>query len=218
MILACFADTGQHLAVIESAVLFSVWQINRGPNAVIQQDKELNQRLVIDRLFTFELVTSTSYSAHPVSKHKDCNGENIHFKASKSDQWRRIWQQVGGLSGPQMVLLGIPTLTDIIQSQKYKKLSQQSVCSNLKPDPFAHRDYIHEVTATLTKNSTMIQKQYILLAAMWLSQACFDYVYVSRIKRRVSSMNLFYCVHPPMLVSHTANTKILPWHDSQQCL
>lgn len=122
-----------------------------------------------------------------------------------------------GLSGPQMVLLGIPTLTDIIQSQKYKKLSQQSVCSNLKPDPFAHRDYIHEVTATLTKNS-MIQKQYILLAAMWLSQACFDYVYVSRIKRRVSSMNLFYCVHPPMLVSHTANTKILPWHDSQQCL
>lgn len=125
MILACFAVTGQHLAVIESAVLFSVWQINRGPNAVIQQDKELNQRLVIDKLFTFELVTSTSYSAHPVSKHKDCNGENIRFKASKSDQWRRIWQQVGGLSGPQMVLLGIPTLTDIIQSQKYKKLSQQ---------------------------------------------------------------------------------------------
>lgn len=100
MILACFADTGQHLAVIESAVLFSVWQINRGPNAVIQQDKELKQRLVIDKLFTFELVTSTSYSAHSISKHKDCNGENIRFKASKSDQWRRIWQQVGGLSGP----------------------------------------------------------------------------------------------------------------------
>lgn len=156
MILACFADTGQHLAVIESAMLFSVWQINRGPNAVIQQDNELNQRLVIDKLFTYEL--DQPDSPHPVSKQKDCNGENISFKASKSDQWRRIWQQVGGLSGPQMVLLGIPTLTDIIQSQKYKKLSQQSVCSNLKPDPFAHRDYIHEVTATLTKNSTMIQK------------------------------------------------------------
>lgn len=121
MILACFADTGQHLVVIESAMLFSVWQINCGSNAVIQQDNELNQRLVIDILFTYELVRSTSYLPHPVSKHKDCNGENIHFKASKSDQWRCIWQQAGGLSGPQMVLLGIPTLTDIIHSQKYKK-------------------------------------------------------------------------------------------------
>lgn len=154
--MVCFADTEpEHLAVIESAMLFSVWQINCGPNGVIQQDNELNQQLVIDKLFTYELVRSTSYSPHPVSKHKDGNGENTNFKASKSHQWRCIWQQVGGVSGPQMALLGIPTLADIIQSQKYKKLSQQSVYSNLKPEPF--------VIATLTKNSTMIQKSTLCL-------------------------------------------------------